>query len=301
MDLEELRNFPGLDTDFIELFHHGQLADLFEGVPPDQHEHRIQQLNEVITANLRAYRRRRAREAGFIHLHWLFGIFPLPLVNYRLIWRQYGPPNIREILWNIANQMTHLFLRLVQFGGFLIVSSAYLQTMLRHVFVYSNMLTYSENFFRDFVTFILRNNKGLLAHKAEMHRQGADLVLFLQQQEWNGSFRWLFLALYSSLALFIQAECRKDPDLGKTLCVVQKDNLVFRFANIVGERARFSDLWQLTAATAALYLFYALGGDVICINISWLYVRNIVRRLLPYKDVAYGVMMILYKTLSKTM
>lgn len=300
MDAEALDHLRGLDANFVELFNGGQLADLFEGVPPELHEERIRQLNGVITANLRTYRHRRAREGGFVHLHWLFGILPLPLVNYRLLWRYYGIPNAGQLLYNLGAQLLKVTLRLVQLVAFLVVSSTYLLVILSNVFTFSNMLTFSEDFFGDFVAFSMRHNAGLLARKAEMFGHDVDLMLSLQQQEWNGVFSWLLDALYSSLALFLRARCIKNLDLGVSRCEVLEDTLLFRFASVFEKHGLASDLWESTAATATLYLFYALGGDLVCINVSWLYGQSIVRRLLPYKDVTYNLIMILYKSLGKT-
>ena len=50
--------FQDLDTDLIEIFYRGQQAQLFQDIPPDEHDARIQQINQILMSSLRQPRAR---------------------------------------------------------------------------------------------------------------------------------------------------------------------------------------------------------------------------------------------------
>lgn len=303
--------FRELDNDLIEVFRRGQFADLFADIPLQQQNERLDRINELLAArNVDEYfqnRRRREDSGHYISCLWKFGLLPLPIFHFRRLWRRFGPNNIQESLVRIATIAVTTLMRLIRFGLFIIASSAYLHNILRHLFIFSNLLTFSNNFLRDIVTFISRNNSGLLERHQTIAMKQKGIFYFKEDEDFHAYSTWdvINTTAYNWVSSLINMNCVLFEGERDFKCSLYEDSLIFKFSRIVGDffpsiGGKESNVsWSLTISTVVLYLFYALGGDLICLNVLFFLSVNMGKRILHYKDIYANLGRIVWNTLHR--
>lgn len=308
--------FRELDTDLVEIFNRGQFADLFADVPLQEQNERLDRINELLTSrNIDEYfQKQREREQenadGYVSFLWKFGLFPLPIFHYSRLWRRFGPANIRESLIRLTTIVMTTLVRVVRFSLFIIASSAYLHNILRNLFIFSNLLTFSNNFLRDIITFMFRNDSGLLERRQTIMMGSKGIFYFKEDSDFHTYSTWKVAttAAYNWVSSLINMSCVTFRDDGKnvrTECYILEDTLIFKFSRIMSDffpsmattESNFS--WSLTISTVILYLFYALGGDLICLNVLFFWSINMGKQVLHYKDVYAGLGRIVWNTLHR--
>lgn len=305
--------FRELDTDLVEIFNRGQFADLFTDLPLQEQNERLERINELLTSrNINEYfkkQKEREQEGAdrYVSILWKFGLFPLPIFHYSRLWRRFGPNNIRESLIRLATIVLTNLMRVIRFSLFIIASSAYFHNILRNLFIFSNLLTFSNNFLRDIITFMFRNYSGLLERHQTIVRGSKGIFYFKEDEDFHTYSTWKVAttAAFNWVSSLINMTCVTFSDNGKvkTKCNLHEDTLIFRFSRIMSDffpsmtttESNFS--WALTTSTVILYLFYALGGDLICLNVLFFCTVNMGKQFLYYKDVYAGLGRIVWNTL----
>lgn len=304
--------FRDLDTDLIEIFNRRQLADLFADIPLEEQNERLDRLNEVLSSrNIDEYLRRRMErgaDRGYVSYLWKFGIIPLPIFNYRRAWRRLRPNNVREFLMKVIAVLMTTLVRLFRLSLFFLGTSMYLHNILRNLFTFSNIITFSLNFLRDMITYIFRNNEGLLERHKEIIVHDENIFYFNEVDGMNSYPIWKVAttAAYNWLSHMIRMNCMtlEDKENRVTECVLQEDLLIFKFSRVLKDffpsmANSNSGFSSLTISTVLLFLFYALGGDVICLNVLFFWSFNLGKKVLHYKDVYSGLGRILWNTLHR--
>lgn len=304
-----------LDTSLIEMFRRRQYSDIFADIPIDEHNRTLDSINELISSRNvdDFYERRREQENAnrYFTFLWVFNMIPLPILNHRRIWREYVPNNFRVSLFKFITSFILTLFKVIRFTLFIIASSAYLHNILRNLFVFSNLITFSENFLRDIFTYIFKDNLDLLsAHEALIKNKG-DVFYFETNDDYNeySFLKVLRMVTYNWLSGLLNATCitfqEVDSKLVSTKCEIIDDTLIFRFSKVMKDFFPFiansesSFSWSLTLSTVLVYLFYALGGDLICLNVLFFWSVNLGKRILHYKDVYTGVGSIVWNTLHR--
>lgn len=305
--------FRELDTDLVEIFNRGQFADLFTDLPLQEQNERLDRINELLTSrNINEYfQKQREREQegsdSYVSFLWEFGLFPLPIFHYSRLWRRFGPNNIQESLIRLTTIVMTTLVRVIRFSLFIIASSAYLHNILRNLFIFSNLLTFSNNFLRDIVTFMFRNDSGLLERHQTIVGGSKGIFYFKDDADFHTYSTWKVAttAAYNWVSSLINMTCVTFSNDGniKTECDLHEDTLIFRFSRIMSDffpsmtttESNFS--WSLTISTVVLYLFYALGGDLICLNVLFFCTVNMGKQVLHYKDIYAGLGRIVWNTL----
>ncbi|CUM46057.1 uncharacterized protein AC631_05794 [Debaryomyces fabryi] len=299
-----------LDTDLVEIFRRGQFADLFADVPLQRQNERLERINELLTArNIDEYfqnRRKREDSGRYISCLWMFGLLPFPIFHFRRLWRRFGTNNVQESLVRLAKIAITTLMRIIRFGLFIIASSAYLHNILRHLFIFSNLLTFSNNFLRDIITFMSRNNSGLLERHQTIAMKEKGIFYFKEDADFQAYSTWdiITTAAYNWVSSLINMNCVSYfSDERHFECSISEDSLIFKFSRIMGDffpsigGTESNVSWSLTISTVVLYLFYALGGDLICLNVLFFFSINMGKRVLHYKDIYAGLGSIVWNTL----
>lgn len=193
---------------------------------------------------------------------WVFRFIPLPVVNYTLLWRRYGPSDIRRCILRTGEIVTLTITRI--FRAFIYATSIYfwLRFIFNSIASCGNMVTFSNSFFSDILTFSLRNYPNLLHRHQELVTSIKAGNITAVAMESPQQF------LFDSAALKIQATCT---DLNETInCEFVTSSLIFKLCDILVE---CYPIWEylpsyfLTAATVGIYLLYAIGAQILNINI----------------------------------
>ncbi|KAK6461559.1 hypothetical protein DFJ63DRAFT_314191 [Scheffersomyces coipomensis] len=317
-DDDHLDIFADLDTDLIEIFSRGQQGQFFRGIPLEQHNQRLDNLNDYLIARAenRQYLRLRERELellqelqlhqrglgyGFQYIYfiWLFGILPIPALHYKQLWRKYRPHNIRALLMKFVARTLMILVRVIRFSSFVLASSAYLHGIIRNLFIFSNYITFSENFMRDVLTYVLHDSTLMLDRHFEVMKHQGDIFYFTDDPNYNkfSMFEIIGKLIINWISRSIQTSCVKTTVDWE--CTVMDQSLIFKFSDVL--ISFFPSLqprsFSLKSATVGIFVLYALIGDIICVNILVFSFYNIGTRVLGYKSVMGNIGSIIYNTL----
>ncbi|KAF8001717.1 hypothetical protein HF325_004218 [Metschnikowia pulcherrima] len=193
---------------------------------------------------------------------WCFGFLPLPAVNYTLLWRRYGPSDLRQAAIR-TSEIISLVIKTV-FRALIYIASVYywLRFVFTSISTCGNMVTYSQSFFWDIFTFSLRNYPSLLERHAEL------LSATKVTSQPTISMDSLQQVMFDAAALKIHVSCILANET--TSCELMSDSLIFKLCDILTQCYPFLEslpLVCLTLTTICLYILYALGAQVLNINI----------------------------------
>lgn len=291
MDAEpDVDIFRNLDRDLLDLFQEQRFAAFFRGIPAEGHNERLNQLNELIrrTQDLQT----QPQEPNqYVKLIWFLNFIPLPVVKYRRLWRDF---NGAQIIWRLLTIMVINVTRIFRFAMFLVGSSFYLQRIARTLFMFGNELTFSANFFKDIFTYLLRYNTALFERYEIIQTKGIRFSLGLDGQLTLGSFfEFLKRFVIHTFILQIKSVCQNQN--GEVTCGADDTSLIFKFDSIM--RAKLPHLSEnyLTLLVVSIYLTYALVGNLICMNIFYLYSLNIFNRFVKYSSYYTGLFRAIWK------
>ncbi|KAK6201280.1 uncharacterized protein RJT21DRAFT_34212 [Scheffersomyces amazonensis] len=302
--------FRELDTDLIEIFRRGQQGSLFSGLPAGQHNQRLDTLNEYIIARTDQLSSRRHHERerdlysrSLFYFVWIFGLLPLPPLRLHSIWRRYKPTNLKTFIIKLITRILMLCVKVIRFISFIIASSAYLHGILRNLLIFSNFLTFSENFMRDVLTYIIKDSQDILDRHIQVKKHGGDLFYFTNYNDYslldtikNVLINWLAKCISSDCLFYKQEDHPVDIE-----CSISTNSLIFKFSDVLvaffpsfsNERMTF----YLKSSTVMIFVLYALIGDLVCMNIMVFFFYNIGKRVVGYKSVFGNLGAIVYHTL----
>lgn len=258
-----------LGPEFIGMFRDApNFQFVVNGIPPDRHR-----LHHQLRDPLRELGRQ--RELVF-SVTWLWGVLPLPVVNYALLWRRNRPQNIRMALTQFLTTVTLLMMKLGRVIAYMILTGNWIRDLLRFLMMFGSMVTFSENFFQDIFTYAMRNYPLLVQRNIEMKRENLGVI------EWINLYQFVF----DNMAWNIRTKCTSPPQkYPEALCSLHVESLIFRFSNALLQVMPLLNSLPtpvLTTATIAIYLTYGLVGQFVGFNVVAFLMLHSVHRWFPY-------------------
>ncbi|KAK6457746.1 uncharacterized protein RJT20DRAFT_2292 [Scheffersomyces xylosifermentans] len=238
---------------------------------------------------------REVRHENYYYWVWVLGYIPLPGLRYGQIWRDYRPRSFGFALYRVLTTISFVLIKVARFTAFIMWARVYLQTLIRNFFFFSNILTFSENFLFDAISFVLRNSPEVIERKKQIVLNNADL--FYSIDEDNDSLFSVVIptVIYNWFARSISTTQRYENGM---VLEIDTDNLVFKFAEVLKNYypslADESHSWTLSMITIGIYIAYALLGELLCINILTLYMVNWSKWLQSYSGIFFGLKSVLW-------
>lgn len=258
--------FRDLDTDLLELFRRQQLEEFLASIPNHELPERIGILNQRYHSHNR-----------YIKLIWMLDILPLPVIRYRRVWRDININQlfIRSIMF-IATTITKIF-RLTTFA---LAATFYLQGTIKRFFLFGNELTFSSNFIRDVVTFVVRNNLMVFSR----------LALISDNPTFTSNDASFLNTLGHSLIdlLFLQLDYKCETTEAGKKCFPKNTSLIFKFHDIL----QAGDLVSIM-----VYLLYALIGNLICLNVLYYFMISIFQNSRKWVDFNTTLLKVIFKSI----
>lgn len=284
--------FQNLDRDLMDIFQEQQLAAFFRTVPLERHDERLNQLNQLIGRSHRLQTNDNHESPNrYVKLVWFLNFIPLPVVKYRRIWRDV---NGVQAAWRLLTFVIINITRIFRFAMFLVGSSFYLQRIARTLFLFGNEITFSTNFFNDVLTYLLRYNTWIFHRFEVIQTNGIRFSLGLDGQLTIGSFiEFVKRFFIHTLILQIRSVCENSN--GEVTCGADDSSLIFKFDQIFRSKLPNLNENYLTLLVVTIYLSYALIGNMICMNISYLYSVNIFNRFMKYSGYYSGLFRAVWK------
>ena len=311
----QLDIFRDLDTSILDVLHRTAMRDLLEDGDHDHTQIPIEALDRLIVERLQGYLAQQRRE---FHLLWIFGVIPLPIINYRTMWQRHRPTSLMRVVLSFLSTALMTILRVTRTILFLVGTISYFHSILRCFTMFSEIVTFSDNIFRDLLTFMFRNSTGLVPRNKIIEVNGGDCLYFATED--TSTWNLLTTTMYNAAAKGIKTQCylvnrckpivstdtfeyllsRQSPSLDLLECTIISDTLPFRFANVFTTFFPYLNLpsysWLLTMSVVSIYLAYAVLGDIVCVNVLVFCYFNIGKILVSYKDVYIGIAKIIWKT-----
>lgn len=255
--------FQDIDMGLIELFRRNHYERFLAEVPPVQREERSRMLVQMLAS--------RARGGGggvndYITFLWVFNIIPLPIIKYRRLWHDV---DVTALLKQLFIKACDLTIKVFRFTMFLIGSSFYLQRTLRYIFLFGHELTFSQNFFGDILTFVLKNYQSVFERRTIIEGEGLKYLIALTHNYDQVPFwRYLMGLFYNFVALTVNCRCSRQPNSGQIMCEPNTSTLIFKFYDVFQEifPGSYNDVYVIL-----VYLAYAMIGNFICLNVFYFY------------------------------
>lgn len=299
--------FEDLDTNLLEILHRGNQATLFQNVPIDQHDNAINRLNLVLERNLNragirqtihhTNNNRYSNDNKFFYLIWVLTYLPIPAINYKLIWRSYRPSDISQFLLRVVHHVARFSITFLRIVFAYLVLESNIRDCLKLVFKLSNIYTFSDNFLIDIITYVLQDNQYIIERQIKRGNKKNDIFDFANNDEiYNKMSNWqilnnIILNIFSDkVRVACSAYESSDEELNNQwLCHLDDRSLIFKFSKVFEEHIPFlttirTNKWfsMLKIVTIAFYTIYAIGGNIVSMNIMLFYMNGVGRRFLKY-------------------
>lgn len=220
-------------------------------------------LEELAEIEMRNAQRKTDLATGnyYVKIIHVFGVFPLPVVNYGLLYRHLTLNNILLVLnviferiYNVCISTFLLFLR--------IYGVLYHLRVMNHVI---SLMLNSESFIRELLTFCFKSFDSLNLRRNIILENNESMFYIFQSEEgenlstWN-AFKEIFLNFISLQILWQRLEQVDDEGNAKVWFEGPKmDSLIFRFSKILLENFSPSEsLWYMEILAVVLFIFYAV-------------------------------------------
>lgn len=261
--------------DFVGIFRNAPNFQFFvNGIRPEDREfhEQIAWLQQRIDQDLQ--NQRRDRELA-ITIFWLLGLLPIPVVNFALLWRRNRPENWRMALARIVTTTTLILARLGRLMSYMVFTANYIKDIVRFLTLFGSMVTFSDNFFRDIFTYMVRNYPLLVQRKYNL----------LHEQEGEIERESFVQFVCDNLAMYVNTHCVLSGD-GDSVgyCTLHEQLLIFRFSNtLIKIFPGFVQLpdFMLTFTTVCIYLSYGLIGQFLGFNVLFFFILHIFHRWVP--------------------
>ncbi|KAL6451722.1 hypothetical protein SBY92_003029 [Candida maltosa Xu316] len=287
--------FRDLDTSLLEIFQRGQFNQYLDRIPPNERNQRIDNINRAI----RHRREAQQRQQQYYHIKWLFTYFPVLIIHFDEIWRNLTWATIQRYLFEFVTNSVMLLIRAIRFMTFVVGSGVYFQGIVRRLFVFCDVITFSDNFTRDVFTYILKDSPHILNQLELIQFHHGNMMFFLQYEEYNNlsSFEVIKLSYYNIVASMVRADCVVTSE--SATCKILTNTLVFKFSQVLRDFFPSLSITGLKTITLMIYLTYAIIGDIICLNILLFLSYNLMNRFLGYKQVFVGIRGMLWNSFFK--
>lgn len=280
-DIDNFDIFRDLDIDLMDVFTRSQRSEL----------RRMARMHNLRTTADFVRMFQQQRNERILDLYWLFGFFPLPKVNYGLLWRRHRPADLVRSGMRLIIAIAAGAVRISRLFVYGIAVFQWLKDILQWIFIYGSMVTFSTNFFVDIGTYIFRDNVDILYWRGNsnwatnlLRAHGAMLDLGL----WNQ-------VVYDMVSSTVRRICLDDGVTRR--CYLDKDSLIFRFSDVIVLHfpifERLPSL-VLTTTVVLLYLMYGFAGQLISFNVIFYFIMQIVFRFEGISKIIFGVGKILW-------
>lgn len=228
------------------------------------------------------------RNERIVKLYWLFGFFPLPNVNYSLLWQRHRPADLVRSSMRLFLAISAAAVRLSRLFVYGIAVFQWLRDILQAVLIYSSMVTFSPNFFVDIETYVFRDTQALL-----QPRNGTSNWLDTLPINDGNVFDWNLwtMILRDMVSSTVRIQCTKAEDASKT-CVIDRNSLIFRFSDVIALHFPIFDRLPspvLTILVVLLYLVYGFAGQMISFNVLIYYMMQLFSRFNGMITIITGV------------
>lgn len=328
--------FQDLDTDLIEMLQRGQQANLFRDIPVEEHDNRINQLNRIFISrnNLQSRYQRSPHSHEYFYIYWAFDKIPIPCLNLYLGWMFLRTLELKQNLIRIFKFITFFIIKFFRMVPFIYLAYAYLKDLFLLVFHVSNLITFSDNFLKDAMAYMMVSNKSLVkrfdTNDTEVLYYMDDITeTTFNEMSWGSIFKTI---LYNYVVRFISISCgsftSKEGEFN--YCKFDNNTLIFKFSDsilksfpfLLHSNQLFSDsviaksffapllkffnfltandfrLIFLKFFTITIYLSFAIGGNLIALNVLALYSQWTIKTAKMYFTFYKELLSIVWQSLS---
>lgn len=203
----------------------------------------------------------------------------------------------------------------IMLGGFKLLRTAvvvatttiYIIDIIRCGLRYCSLVTYSDNFEGDLISYLFQNSPAML----QRHREIVAIngrVLDMIQIEAAGlpliermiPIRLAVKSVYNTLSSLLVTDC--TPDNVTPECALKRTGLIFKFSDAITKNipslAASSHTWPLISVTVAVYLAYSLFGMFVSATVTTFCVHNLTMRLLRYTVFVKRLVLIIANSVS---
>lgn len=284
--------FRDLDASLMEIFQRGQFNRYLDQFPQDERNERISDMHIAIQRQRELQNQRK-----YYHINWKLTYIPLFVIHFDAIWRDLTWRNIRNFIMESVTLAVIMLVRALRFTTFIIGSGIYFQGIVRRLFVFCDVITFSDNFIRDVFTYILKDSPAILERLEVIDFHHGNLLYFLKYDEYNdlSSFQIMKMTYVNLTASMLRAECISTSE--SSTCKLLTNTLVFKFSDVLQQYYPTLGKTILRFITLSIYMTYAIVGDIICLNILLFLSYNLLNRFLGYKQVFSGLRNILWNSM----
>ncbi|KAI5956248.1 hypothetical protein KGF54_000723 [Candida jiufengensis] len=282
--------FQNLDMPLLEVFQRGQINNYLDSLSIEDRTDTIEAIHRVMRNHNQQQQQSQQQPSqanrtthinNYLRIRW-FKFLPIFLLNYSVIWSNLTLENIKHFIKLSITKLFFLLAQSLRMVFFLIMIQSYFHGLINMIFAFCDVLTFSDNFLKDLVTFLVDNNQYILKCHENLVAHGNDLFYFFDLKEYETNsvlenFQFLVLNYLSS---FLMTDCVNSK--GNVVCKPIKNTLIFKLYDAVYQSFPNSSKLSLKYLTMMIYLSYALIGNVICINILMFFVYNFMNKLFGY-------------------
>lgn len=197
--------------------------------------------------------------------------------------------------------------RVVRIAIFLLATASYFADIIRYGLRYCNLVTYSDSFAGDLISFIFQDSSEMLERHREILKHNGQPLYFVADAFQNLPLLDQLLpvslagtALYNMAASILVTNCTVEGPLED--CVITKESLVFKFSDALAKNiptlAMPNKLWALVASTVTVYLLYSIAGMIVSTVITTFLMVNLIMRIFRYGSFAKRLALIINTTIG---
>lgn len=211
-----------------------------------------------------------------IYTLYLFSMIPLPIIDFPVVWRRFRQRSAMQWVGAIMAFFSRQLVRLGWLIWYIAITAWWLEDLCKFISVFGSMATYSQGYFVDIVTYLLRDWPVLLERKA-------DLLLKWGKNRPEVELESISQFLMDYAAVQVRASCSTD-DAGQASCVLDTQSLIFRFSDAILRLWPFFGKLPtatLTSFTISLYLAYGIIAQFFGVNVLVFFCVHTAVRWLP--------------------
>ncbi|RCK65123.1 hypothetical protein Cantr_00641 [Candida viswanathii] len=284
--------FRDLDASLMEILQRGQINRYLDQFPQDERNERISDMHIAIQRQRELQNQRK-----YYHINWCWTYIPFLVIHFDQIWRDMTWLNIQLYVMESVTLAVIMLVRALRFTTFIIGSGIYFQGIVRRLFVFCDVITFSDNFIRDVFTYILKDSPAILERLEVIQYHDGNVMYFLKYDEYNdlSSFQVIRMTYVNLVASMLHADCVITSD--SATCKLLTNTLVFKFSQVLQDCFPKLGTAGLKFITLIIYLTYAIVGDIICLNVLLFLSYNLLNRFLGYKQVFVGLRNMLWSSM----
>lgn len=301
-DIDHRDIFQNLDVSLLELLHRRRVTERFLNASPDERiailNEEMDTLGQEIDDTLIERHNLYTEQRGHVHnsvFRWVWIGIPLPVFRSRNFYRNYSMRRMLTVLAAFVTALWQRFVRMVLLVAFGFALFNYVPNLFRMVLVIGNQITFSENFLRDALTYIFRDNTAMMERHLLILKSNYDLSAGIAGD--SSVFNTTYSLAYNITCRYLMSFFI---DFGEDTAVyIDNKSLVFKFGDVINScfPVLTSHPWYGTFVTVSVYMLYSVVGILICVNINWFYAANILNRILRYRRFYFSLAKIVWKSL----